>query len=68
MASHNGAAESSPESHKTPEYLLEIMDPAWVKMWDEHGASKLRADEVSIEEYRQNPGAYTFSYAAWSGA
>lgn len=67
MSLQNGELEACIRSHKTPDDLLDIMDPEWVKMWDEHGANKLRADEVSVEVYRQNPAAYTFSYAAWKG-
>jgi hypothetical protein len=37
-------------------------------MWNEHGGGDMiRADEVTIEEYRKAPAKYGFSYPTWAG-
>ncbi|KNB01683.1 hypothetical protein FOXG_04877 [Fusarium oxysporum f. sp. lycopersici 4287] len=43
------------------------LDPEWQKLWNTHGSSMIRADEVSIEEYRLNPAKYSFTYPTWKG-
>lgn len=43
------------------------LDPEWISLWNEHGASMVRADEVTIEEYRKDPAKYSFTYSTWSG-
>jgi hypothetical protein len=44
------------------------LDPAWIQMWNEHGGGDMvRADEVTIEEYRKSPAKYGFSYPTWAG-
>lgn len=44
------------------------LDPAWIEMWNERGGSDMiRADEVTIEEYRKSPAKYGFSYPTWEG-
>ncbi|TDZ16743.1 Arylesterase [Colletotrichum orbiculare MAFF 240422] len=43
------------------------IDPEWVRLWNEHGGSMVRADEVSIEEYRKSPAQYGFTYPTHSG-
>lgn len=43
------------------------LDPEWVQLWHNHGAHMVRADEVSIEEYRENPAAYSFTYPTYAG-
>ena len=43
------------------------LDPEWVDLWHTHGAHMVRADEVSIEEYRKNPALYSFTYPTCEG-
>lgn len=44
------------------------LDPVWIQLWNEHGgADMIRADEVTIEEYRKSPATFGFSYPTWSG-
>ena len=50
----------------TKEHLAGL-DPEWVDLWHEHGAHMVRADEVSIEEYRKNPALYSFTYPTCEG-
>ncbi len=44
------------------------LDPEWRSLWNEHGSSMVRADEVTIEEYRLDPAKYSFSYPTYPGA
>lgn len=39
----------------------------WRSMWNEHGSFMVRADEVTIEEYRVDPAKYSFTYPTCSG-
>lgn len=50
-----------------PEKLLPGLDPEWVELWETHGSSMIRADEVTIEEYRKNPAAHGFTYPTFAG-
>ncbi|KAJ5587021.1 Alpha/beta hydrolase fold-3 [Penicillium hispanicum] len=50
-----------------PEKLLPGLDPEWVSLWETYGSSMVRADEVSIEKYRESPGTYSFTYPTYSG-
>jgi hypothetical protein len=43
------------------------LDPEWVELWHEHGAHMVRADELSLEEYRRNPALYSFTYPTCAG-
>ncbi|KAG5805148.1 hypothetical protein H9Q74_010714 [Fusarium xylarioides] len=43
------------------------LDPEWRKRWNTHGSSMIRADEVSIEEYRLKPAKYSFTYPTYKG-
>jgi acetyl esterase/lipase len=43
------------------------LDPEWVELWHTHGADMVRADEVSLEEYRKNPVQYSFTYPTCAG-
>ncbi|KAF5984241.1 d-amino-acid oxidase [Fusarium coicis] len=43
------------------------LDPEWRKLWNTHGSSMVRADEVSIEDYRLNPAKYSFTYPTYQG-
>ena len=50
-----------------PDNLLNRLDLEWVNLWEKHGSSMVRADELSIEEFRKNPAAYSFIYATYVG-
>jgi hypothetical protein len=43
------------------------LDPEWVELWNVHGAHMVRADELSLEEYRKNPAEYSFTYPTCAG-
>jgi hypothetical protein len=43
------------------------LDPEWVELWHTHGAHMVRADELSLEEYRENPALYSFTYPTCAG-
>lgn len=43
------------------------LDPQWVGLWHTHGARMVRADELSIEEYRKSPALYSFTYPTCEG-
>lgn len=43
------------------------LDPAWVRMWNEHGSDMVRADEVTLEEYQRDPAKYSFTYPTYPG-
>jgi hypothetical protein len=54
-------------THRTPEQWLDRLDPEWAKIWNIHGGHHCQAEEVSIEEVRRNPTAYSFTYPTWDG-
>jgi len=54
-------------SHSIPAEWIPHLDSEWVSLWNDHGRHQYRADEVSVPKYRENPKAYSFTYAAWSG-
>ncbi|KAK2053413.1 hypothetical protein LY76DRAFT_619950 [Colletotrichum caudatum] len=43
------------------------IDPEWVRLWNEHGGAMIRADEVTIGEYRKSPAQYSFTYPTCRG-
>jgi hypothetical protein len=43
------------------------LDPEWVKLWHTYGAHMVRADEMPLEEYRENPALYSFTYPTCAG-
>lgn len=43
------------------------LSPEWRSMWNEHGSFMVRADEVTIEEYRVDPAKYSFTYPTCQG-
>ncbi|KAH7241355.1 Alpha/Beta hydrolase protein [Fusarium tricinctum] len=43
------------------------LDQEWRQLWNVHGSSMVRADEVSIEEYRLDPAKYSFTYPTCGG-
>lgn len=50
-----------------PERLRTRLDPQWIELWEKHGSSMIRADELSIEEYRKTPANFAFTYPVCSG-
>ena len=50
-----------------PDKLLGGLDPEWVELWEKHGSSMVRADELSLEEYRKSPATYSFTYPPCPG-
>ena len=67
MALQNGELAACIGVHSIPDSYIDMLDPEWVKLWNEHGRKQHRADEVSIEEYRNNPAAFSFTYPTWAG-
>lgn len=59
--------QSKPGRLAVKEGEYEGLDAEWRNLWNEHGSSMVRADEVTIEEYRLDPARYTFAYATCSG-
>lgn len=44
------------------------LDSGWINLWNNHGGGDMiRADEVTIEEYRKSPSTFGFSYPTWAG-
>lgn len=43
------------------------LDQEWRRLWNNHGSSMIRADEVTIEEYRHDPRKYSFTYPTCQG-
>jgi hypothetical protein len=43
------------------------LDPEWVELWHTHGAEMVRADELPLEKYRENPSLYSFTYPTYAG-
>lgn len=58
---------SSQADKAIPPEWIPRLDLQWVALWNDHGAEKFRADEVSVEAYRRDPEAYSFTYPTWSG-
>lgn len=54
-------------AHRVPEPWLDKLDPEWAKIWNTHGGHHCQAEEVSIEEVRKDPAAYSFTYPIWDG-
>jgi hypothetical protein len=50
-----------------PKKLLAGLDPEWVHLWEAHGSSMVRADEISLKEFRKSPAAYSFTFPTCSG-
>ncbi|KAJ5767051.1 Alpha/beta hydrolase fold-3 [Penicillium nucicola] len=50
-----------------PKSLLTGLDPEWVSLWERHGSSMVRADELSLEEFRKDPAAYSFTFPTCPG-
>ena len=43
------------------------LDPEWVELWHRYGANMVRADELSLEEFRKDPAQYSFTYPTCAG-
>lgn len=43
------------------------LDPEWVELWNNYGANMVRADELSLEDYRKDPAKYSFTYPTCAG-
>lgn len=43
------------------------LDPEWSELWHTHGADMVRADELPLEQYRENPSLYSFTYPTYAG-
>jgi hypothetical protein len=43
------------------------LDPEWVELWHTYGADMVRADELPLEKYRENPSLYSFTYPTCAG-
>jgi hypothetical protein len=50
-----------------PKRFLAGLDPEWINLWERHGSSMVRADEVSLEEFRKGPAAYSFTFPTCPG-
>lgn len=50
-----------------PKRLLPGLDPEWVDLWERYGSSMVRADELSLEEFRKSPAAYSFTFPTCAG-
>ncbi|KAK7725711.1 hypothetical protein SLS57_003777 [Botryosphaeria dothidea] len=42
-----------------PSKYLDKLDPQFIEVYNKHAANRLRADQVSIEEFRADPAKYT---------
>ncbi|KAK6849314.1 CAZyme family CE10 [Apiospora arundinis] len=64
-----GATTSSKgfEPRTIPEDAYPGLDPEWRDMWNTYGSYIKRSDEVTLEEYRQDPAKYSFSYPTYAG-
>lgn len=63
----NIVSEANAASHAISATLCDKLDPEWVQLWNGHGRYKMRADEVPVEQYREDPAAYSFTYPTWPG-
>ncbi|KAL5338358.1 Alpha/Beta hydrolase protein [Aspergillus crustosus] len=50
-----------------PDKYLPGLDPEWLQMWSEHGKDISGAHLVTVEEFEQCPGKYSFTYPTWTG-
>ncbi|KAF7554207.1 hypothetical protein G7Z17_g3068 [Cylindrodendrum hubeiense] len=50
-----------------PPHQYKGLDPEWRALWDNHGGSMVRADEVTLEDYRADPAKYSFTYPTCPG-
>lgn len=57
----------APLSNAIPDKYLTNLDPEWRDLWSRHGHDVVGAHLVSIEEFRQCPAKYSFTYPTWEG-
>lgn len=50
-----------------PDKYLHNLDPEWKEIWNKHGQDVVGAHLVTIEEFRQCPAKYSFTYPTWDG-
>ena len=50
-----------------PKRPLAGLDPEWVDLWERYGSSMVRADELSLEEFRKSPAVYSFTFPTCAG-
>ncbi|OKL57324.1 hypothetical protein UA08_07472 [Talaromyces atroroseus] len=55
------------QSNRIPEKYLQNLDPEWEDMWTNHSQAVVGAHLISVEEFRQHPAKYSFTYPTWSG-
>lgn len=74
MAATTTITTTTPQVDKSSTHRLAIkkehlagLDPEWVDLWNNHGANMVRADELSLEEYRKDPARYDFTYPTYAG-
>ncbi|CAD0084064.1 unnamed protein product, partial [Aureobasidium vineae] len=60
-------AKAAVSTHQAPKQWLDKLDPEWAEIWNTHGGRHCQAEEVPIEEVRQNPAKYSFTYPTWAG-
>jgi hypothetical protein len=63
----SAALKVADSTHRVPEQWLGKLDPEWTRTWNLHGGHHRQAEEVSIEEVRKDPVAYSFTYPTWEG-
>lgn len=66
-STHTVMTEEKKPRLSIPDKLLTGLDPEWVELWEKHGSSMVRADELSLEEFRKNPAAHSFTYPTCPG-
>ncbi|KNG87098.1 alpha/beta hydrolase fold protein [Aspergillus nomiae NRRL 13137] len=55
------------EENVIPEKYLEGLDVEWQEMWTRYGRDMEGAHLVTIEQFRQCPERYSFTYPTWTG-
>ncbi|KAH6983415.1 Alpha/Beta hydrolase protein [Ilyonectria sp. MPI-CAGE-AT-0026] len=58
---------SSPGRLKIHPHQYTGLDPEWRALWNNYGSSMVRADEVTLEEYRTDPAKHSFTYPTCPG-
>lgn len=54
-------------SNTIPNKYWKGLDPEWISLWLEHGSKVTPASQVTVEEFRQCPEKYSFTYPTWQG-
>ncbi|KAK7419827.1 hypothetical protein QQZ08_010660 [Neonectria magnoliae] len=58
---------SSPGRLQIPSHQYKGLDPEWRALWNAHGGSMVRAEEVTLDEYRADPAKHSFTYPTYRG-